>query len=119
MDLWESSYNTRRFVRWTIIDNDSRESVGTIEMFGRGPDQVLGRYGILRIDLRSDFETQHVISDILELAAKHFYDAFDVDAILTKAVPAAGVRIETLSDAGYRPLEGNLIKYGDYYIRKR
>jgi hypothetical protein len=119
MDLWESSYTSRRFVRWTVITNDSREGVGTIEMFGRGPDPALGRYGILRIDLRSDCETRSVINEILKIAAKHFYDAFDVDAILTKAVPAATIRIETLIDAGYRPLDGNLMKYGDYYIRKR
>ncbi len=119
MDLWESSYNTRHFVRLTVIDNDSHEAVGTIEMFGRGPDPSLGRCGVLRIDLRSDYETRPVITDILEIAAKHFYDAFDVNAILTKAVPAAVERIETLTDAGYRPLEGHLVKFGDYYVRIR
>jgi ribosomal-protein-alanine N-acetyltransferase len=119
MDLWEYSYNTGSFVRWTIVANGSDEIIGTVEMFGRGPDASLGRYGILRIDLRSDYETGPIIADILEIADTYFFAAFDVNAILTKAVPAAAVRIVTLLDAGYKPYEGNLLKHGDYYIRIR
>lgn len=74
---------------------------------------------ILRIDLRSDYETRPVITGVLEIAGTYFFDAFDVDVILTKAIPAAAVRIETPLDEGYRPYEGNLLKHGDYYIRMK
>jgi RimJ/RimL family protein N-acetyltransferase len=114
MDLWEYSYQTRSFVRWTIVANNSGDGIGTIEMFGRN-----GRHGVLRIDLRSDYETQPVIADILAVAAEYFYDAFGISAILTKAVPAAAVRIETLRNAGYSPYEGDLVKHGDYFIRTK
>ncbi len=119
MDLWEYSYNIRSFVRWTVIVNDTDEAIGTIEMFGRGPDTTPGRFGVLRIDLRSDYETQSIIADILEIADTYFFSAFDVNVILTKAVPAAAVRIQTLLDKGYQPYEGNLLKHDDYYVRFR
>lgn len=119
MDLWEYSYNTGSFVRWTIVANGPGECVGTVEMFGRGPDAALCRYGILRVDLRSDYETRPIIADILEIADTYFFEAFDVNAILTKAVPAAAVRIQTLTDMGYAPYRGTLLKHGDYYIRIR
>ncbi|NLA86503.1 MAG: GNAT family N-acetyltransferase [Clostridiales bacterium] len=120
MDLWEYSYTIRSFVRWSVIVNDTDEAIGTIEMFGRGPDAALGRFGILRIDLRSDYETRPVITDILEIADTYFFGAFDVNVILTKAIPVAAVRIQTLLDAGYKPYEGNLLKHGDYfYITKQ
>lgn len=31
VDLWIFSYNERYFVRWTIIDKETNEAVGTIE----------------------------------------------------------------------------------------
>ena len=117
MALWEYSYINRSFVRWTIVRNDTGELVGTIEMFGRTSDTELGRYGILRIDLRSDFETQPVISDILDIAVEHFYSAFDVDMILTKSIPTAGARIQVLLNRGFKPLE--LTGFSDYYSRWR
>ncbi len=115
--FWDYSYKTRQFVRWTIVDNSTGEKIGTIEMFHSGTNASLGRYGILRIDLRSDFETPPLIAAILDMTRDHFYDAFKVDAILTKAIPAATLRIDTLISGGYSALEGNLVKFGDYYVR--
>jgi predicted amidohydrolase/RimJ/RimL family protein N-acetyltransferase len=117
MDLWETSYNTRRFVRWTVIANESHEGIGTIEMFGRGPAPGIGRFGILRIDLRSDNESRPVIADILEIAEAYFCDAFNVNTILTKAIPRATSRIQTLLDMGYKPYQGALLKHGDYFFK--
>jgi hypothetical protein len=50
MDLWEYSYNTRRFVRWTVSANDTGDKIGTVEMFHSGTDAELGGTVFLRID---------------------------------------------------------------------
>ena len=39
VDFWIFSYNERYFVRWTIIDKETKEAVGTIELFHREADE--------------------------------------------------------------------------------
>jgi ribosomal-protein-alanine N-acetyltransferase len=119
MELWEYSYINRRFVRWTVVCNSSGGPVGTIECFGRPMDTGKGGMALLRIDLRSDFETEPVLTEILGIAGENFYGAFGADIILTKAVPAASERIAALQNAGYRPLGRKLGVYDDYYVREK
>lgn len=33
--FWLSSYSSKWFVRWTIIDKEKHEAIGTIEVFHR------------------------------------------------------------------------------------
>jgi ribosomal-protein-alanine N-acetyltransferase len=115
IDFWEFSYKIKYFVRWTVILNDTNEKVGTIEMFHRVAEDEFNHYGVLRIDLRSDYETQAVIEDILEIVNENFYKAFDVEAILTKAIPEATERISSLVQKGYQPINKKLGVYGDYW----
>ena len=116
MDLWEYSYQIKRFVRWSVVCNETREVVGTIECFGRSAD--IGSFALLRIDLRSDYETAPVVGEILDIADTHFFGAFAADTLITKAVPEAAVRLSVLRCRGYRPLEENFLIYDDYYRRK-
>jgi predicted solute-binding protein len=87
-------------------------------MFHRIADDEFNHYGLLRIDLQSKCETQEVISDILDIANDNFYEAFEVEAIPTKAIPEAVQRIASLVDNGYKPLKKKMIKYDDYFIRR-
>jgi ribosomal-protein-alanine N-acetyltransferase len=116
IDFWQFSYKNKYFVRWTVIFHDTNERIGTIEMFHRLAEDEFNHYGILRFDLQSDYETQLVIDDILEIVNENFYKAFDVEAILTKAIPEATERTYSLLQKGYKPLNKKLGIYDDYFV---
>lgn len=115
IDFWNMSYEKRYFVRMTITHNDTNEKIGTIEMFNRGRMDNYGFHGVLRIDLQSQYETKDVILAILHLANQHFYEAFSVDCIITKAIPMAKERVEALMSEMYRKIDG--FPFQDYYVR--
>ncbi len=117
IDFWDFSYKNKYFVRWTVILNNTNEKVGSIEMFHRIADDEFNHYGILRVDLQSDYETQPVIDDISEIVNENFYKAFDVKAILTKAIPEAAERITSIVQKGYQPINRRLMTYDDYFIK--
>lgn len=119
IDFWKFSYKNRYFVRWTVILNDTNEKVGTVEMFHRVADDEFNHYGVLRIDLQSKCETQPVIDDILEIVSGNFYREFDVEAIITKAVPNATERIASLVQQGYEPIGRKFMTYDHYYARRK
>jgi hypothetical protein len=116
IDFWDFSYKNRYFVRWTVVLNETNEKIGTIEMFHRIADDEFNHYGVLRIDLISKYEIQKIINEVLGIADRNFYKAFDVEAILTKAVPDATERIESLLQNGYRPINKKFMIYDDYYV---
>lgn len=121
--FWLFSYKERYFVRWTIVDCQSQEAIGTIELFNRNPDEKES-VGLLRLDLRSDYENTHEIKSILSLIVEQAYDLFGCTSLWTKAVPQAVSRRIALASAGFLPAEGPLIgddgtAYGDYWVRKR
>lgn len=116
IDFWSFSYKNKYFVRWTVILNDTNEKAGTIEMFHRIADDEFNHYGVLRIDLQSNYETQPIINEILEIVNEYFYEAFDVEAILTKAIPDATERIVTITHKGYNPINRKLLTYDDYFV---
>lgn len=119
VDFWDFSYKNKYFVRWTVIINDTNEKVGTIEMFHRLAEDEYNHYGVLRIDLQSNYEIQQVIDEILEIADENFFKAFDVKAILTKAVPDAKERIKSLIRNRYKPIKGKFMIYDDYFVNSR
>jgi ribosomal-protein-alanine N-acetyltransferase len=117
IDFWKFAYENKYFVRWTVILNDTEEKVGTIEMFHRNAEDEFNHYGILRIDLQSNYEKQPIIDDILEIVYKNFYKEFDVKVILTKAIPGASERISSLVKKGYQPINKKFMIYDDYFVR--
>ena len=116
IDFWKFSYENKYFVRWAVILNDTNEKIGTIEMFHRIADDEFNHYGLLRIDLQSDYERQQIIGEILEIVNENFHKAFDVKAILTKAIPDDVERIEALSKMGYQPVNRKVTTYDDYFV---
>ncbi len=117
--FWTFSYNNKYFVRWTIILNDTNEKIGTIEMFKREAEDEFKHYGLLRIDLQSKYEKQKYIDDILEIVNKNFFELFNVEEILTKAITNATERIESLKKKSYVPLNRKMMMYDDYFIRNK
>lgn len=116
--FWLAEYAAGGYVRFSIVARESGQAVGTIEIFGRKGAADLPRIGVLRIDLRADYEQRGYIRELLTLAATEYYGLFGVDAIVTKAVPAAVERVAALTECGFAPLaDKTVIPYEHYYAK--
>lgn len=121
---WVWEYNRHGFVRWSIIDKEANEAIGTIELFHRDSDDYFTNCGLLRLDLRSDYETATEIENILSLIIEPTFELFDCDKIATKAIPEAKERIKAFSNMGFVFSQEKLIghdgtNYKDYLIFER
>ena len=117
--LWE--YSRQGFVRWSIIDKGINEAIGTIELFHRDSNDYFTNCGLLRLDLRSDYENATDIQNILSLIIEPTFELFDCDKIATKAIPEAKERIKALLSMEFvfskeKLIGHNETKYGDYYV---
>ena len=118
--LWE--YERQGFVRWSIVDKNTNEAIGTIELFHRDSDNdYFTNCGLLRLDLRSDYETVTEIENILLLIIEPTFELFDCDKIATKAIPEAKERIKALSNMGFLLSKEKLIghdgtEYTNYWL---
>ena len=107
--FWQFSYEHGHFVRWTVEDKGSGEAVGTIELFNRQAEDHFNNCGLLRLDLRSDRETEECIQEILELLIPNVRELFGCDKIATKAVAAADKRIRVMERLKFRLSEEYLM----------
>lgn len=117
--LWE--YSRQGFVRWSIVDNCKKEVIGTIELFHRDANDYFTNCGLLRLDLRSDYEVHSKILKILSLILNPTFDLFCCDKIATKAIPDAVERIKALNQLGFKLSDEKLIghddtEYENYYV---
>lgn len=119
IEFWNYSYDMKYFVRWSVIIEEKNETVGTIEMLRRESKDEFYHFGLLRIDLRSDYEKMSIISSILEIANEKFYDLFDTKSILTKSFSLSIERSNALIHSGYSPLGKRIFNYTDYLIRHK
>ncbi len=117
--LWE--YSRQGFVRWAIVDILKKEVVGTIELFHRDANDYFTNCGLLRLDLRSDYELSAEIIKILTLIIAPTFELFDCDKIATKANSAAIERIIALAELGFSLSDERLkghdgTEYKNYYV---
>ena len=122
--LWLEDYEKRHCIRWTITDKAAGEGIGTMGYFIRTSDDYFTDCGILRLDLRSDWERAVKIRAILDVVIEPLFDLFPCRMMATKAIPEAAERIYALEKAKFRlsphKLRGHGMKeYGSYYILKR
>ena len=111
------------YARWAIIDKNANCAIGTIELFNRRAKDYFNNCGLLRLDLRSDYEKQDTIEDILGIIIPETRDMFACEMIATKAVSIAQERIQALEHMGFCLSEEALIghdgtKYNSYYVRE-
>ena len=116
-------YQSRYYVRWVIIDKNANQAIGTIELFNRRAKDYFNNCGLLRLDLRSDYEKQGFIEDILGIIILETKDMFACEIIGNKAIPIAEKRIKALEQIGFYLSEETIIghdgtKYGSYYVRE-
>lgn len=120
MSFWIWSYENGWFVRLSIVDIAAGCAVGTIELCYRDTEDT----GVLRLDLRSDYENEADISQILSLIVERAYDWVGCSRLITKARPIAGERIKALTAFGFIPADAPLsghdgTEYGDYFERMK
>lgn len=110
---WRAEYERSFYVRFSVVEVRNRKAIGTIEMFDKTAE-----VGVLRMDLCTAYERQDYIVELLTLSVENFYEAFGVQHIVTKAIPAAVERIAALHACGFTLTEREVNgPYGDYYIR--
>ncbi|MDD6488130.1 MAG: N-acetyltransferase [Spirochaetales bacterium] len=119
--FWLYSYEQKYFVRWAIVSKKTGEAVGTIELFNRQADDFFNNTGLLRLDLRSDYENADSIFEILSLIVPPTYKMFNCPKIATKIPPAAIERKTAAERLGFSASSEKLIGldgtvYGDYYV---
>ena len=124
IDMWLRSYKRQDFVRWVVVDKTISAAIGTVELFNRRSSDAFDNCGILRLDLRSDYEHMGTIVDILALIVPPSYTLFGCDRIATKAIPQAVERICALEACGFTASCDRLIghdgtRYGAYFVRSR
>lgn len=121
IDFWLREYAQRYYVRWSILDLDTGRAVGTIELFHRTAQDFYNNVGLLRLDLRSDYETPDCITEIMKLLIPHTAPLFHCSAIATKIPGCAQIRRSALEALGFRACPELLYghdgrAYGDYSL---
>ena len=115
IEFWIKSYETRWFVRWVIVDKTTSGVIGSVEMFYRTADDDFNDVGLLRLDVRSDYEKYEVILEILRLFVPDAYKLFDCNEIITKVPIYAVERMEAVQRYGFSKSEFLLIGTNDHY----
>lgn len=122
VDFWLFSYRSGYFVRWAILDKKAGEAVGTIELFNRSSQDYFNHCGLLRLDLRSDYERRESILDILSLIVPHSFEAFGCTMLATKIPSFASERKWAAQQLGFTASAEKMIggddgkTYTDYYV---
>lgn len=124
ISFWLFSYDNGYFVRWAIVCKKTNEAIGTIELFHH--EDVVEEYdncGLLRLDLRSDFEKIDYIIEILSLISEFVFDLFG-DKVVTKVKNDAVERLAAITRLDYKHpdigLKGNQGEiFDDYYVLRK
>ncbi len=101
--IWQSE----DYARPAVIDKATGEPVGTLEIFG-------GEIGVLRVDLRADYETPETLRELYTLAMEWFPKDFPMGAMVTKASVKAPHRRAVLKELRFSGPE-SFRGYEDYY----
>ena len=121
LNFWKDAYTNGWFVRFAVIDKETNEVIGTVEEFRREEKDFFTDCGLLRLDLRSDYEMATEIRSILSLIAFPSFYMFGCAIVATKAIPTAKERISALTALGFSKSEEPLVghdgtKYYDYWV---
>ena len=99
---WLLEYKQQGFVRFAIIDKNKHQTIGTIELFHRSADDYFTNCGLLRLDLRNDYERKDVIFEIISVILESSFELFDCTMIATKAPIYEVERVAALEKLGFK-----------------
>ena len=123
IDFWIQSYKSKCFVRWSVIDKKQNKAIGSIELFHREADDFFNHTGILRLDLKPEYEDAEEIKSIINLLLYSSYSLFDTKRIATKIPVYAIERKSAFENLEFSKSDEFLIgtidgySYKDYWIR--
>ena len=109
LDFWKLSYDNGWFARLSIVDKSTSDVVGTVELCLRVSEDEFNNMGILRIDVRSDYEKEVMLYEIMALIIPHISGLLGCDGILTKVPIYAVERMKAVQKAGFTKSEHLLI----------
>lgn len=121
MDFWFMSYRDRWFVRFSIVEKDSGSVIGTVEVFRRASGDEFNGMGVIRVDVRSDFEKEDVLFELFSLMTPRLGEMLDCRGVMTKAPIYAVERISAIKRAGFSKSEHlmageNGVTYDGYWV---
>lgn len=114
LDFWKLSYEKGWFVRLSIVDKEISSVIGTMELCLRVSEDEFNNMGILRVDVRSDYEKEEVLFDLISLITPHLPEMLGCNGVLTKAPIYAVERIKAIQQAGFTKSEHFLIGKNGY-----
>ncbi len=82
--------------------------IGTVELCLRVSEDAFNHMGILRVDVRSDYEQEDALYDIFALVTPKLEEMLGCKGVLTKAPIYAVERIKAIQRAGFAK-SGNLL----------
>ena len=101
IDFWHVSYDNGWFARLSIVDTATASVIGTVELCRRESDDAFHNMGVLRVDVRSDYEEENELYDIFALITPKIDDLLGCKGVLTKAPIYAVERIKAIQKAGF------------------
>ena len=108
-----------------IVSKTDNKAIGTIEVFNRKADDYFNNCGLLRLDLRSDYEQEESIFEILSLIVPSVFELFNCQIIATKVPHFASERKLAIIRLGFVASEEKLIGghdkkiYTEYYVLQK
>ena len=107
--FWHMAYENGWFVRMSIIDKGVKAVIGTVELCVRVSEDTFDNMGILRVDVRSDYEQEDVLYDIFSLVTPELEEMLGCKGALTKAPIYAVDRVKAIQKVGFTKSEQMLI----------
>ena len=114
ISFWHMAYENGWFVRLSIVDKATTSVIGTVELCLRVSDDAFDHTGILRVDVRSDYEREDFLYDIFSLITPKMEEMLGCKGVLTKAPNYAVERIKAIRKAGFTKSEHLLIGKNGY-----
>ncbi|MCM1267954.1 MAG: hypothetical protein NC302_08625 [Bacteroidales bacterium] len=114
LDFWKMSYENGWFARLSIVEKERSTVIGTVELCLRVSEDAFDHMGILRVDVRSDYEREEVLFEIISLIVPHLLELLGCNGVLTKAPIYAVERIKAIQKAGFTKSDHFLIGKNGY-----
>ena len=109
ISFWKMAYDNGWFVRLSIIDKAISSVIGTVELCLRVSEDEFNNMGILRVDVRSDYEREDALYDIFSLITPKLEEMLGCKGVLTKAPIYAVERVKAIKKLGFTRSEHLLI----------
>ena len=112
--FWHMSYENGWFVRLSIVDKEVSSVIGTVELCVRVSADEFNNMGILRVDVRSDYEQENELYEIFSLVTPRIEEMLGCKGVLTKAPIWAVERIKAIQKVGFLKSEHLLVGKNGY-----